>query len=77
MTDLARKPNCSSSSRVRLKPRFWVGKVRQEGVDECVGEVGLEVTVQEQQTKTVETLEGRKRDQERNDIRTQHTFSCP
>ena len=38
-----------------LDLRFWVGKVRQDGVDECVGEVGLEVTVQEQQTETGET----------------------
>ena len=60
-----------------LDPRFWVGKVRQEGVDECVGEVGLEVTVQEQQTETVERLERRRRDREKNDIRTQYTFSCP
>ena len=48
-----------------LDPRNWVGRVRKEGVDECVGEVGLEVTVLEQQTETVETLEGRSRDQER------------
>ena len=32
-----------------LDPRFWVGKVRQDRVDGCVGEVGLEVTVQEKQ----------------------------
>ena len=30
-----------------LDLRFWVKKVRREGVDEFVGEVGLEVTVQE------------------------------
>ena len=39
--------------RSALDPRFGVGKVRQEGVNGCVGEVvvgsGLEVTVKEQQ----------------------------
>ena len=38
-----------------LDHRFQVGKVRQDRVDECVSEVGLEVTVQEQQTETGET----------------------
>ena len=41
-----------------LDPRFWVGKVRQEGVDECVGEVGLEVTVREQQGRRMKHEKG-------------------
>ena len=43
--------------RSALDPRFWAGKVRQDRVDGCVGEVGLEVTVQKQQTETGETWE--------------------
>ena len=52
VTDLARQPSCSSSCGVRLT-RLWVGRVRQEGVDGCVGEVGLEVTVQDTKLEMV------------------------
>ena len=56
-----------------LDPRFWVGKVRQEDVDECVGEVGLEVTVQEQQGRRVKHEKG-EGEVKRDDMRTQTTF---
>ena len=56
-----------------LDPRFWVGKVRQDRVDGCVGEVGLEVTVQEQQGRRVKHEEGDGEVQERDDMRMQQT----
>ena len=43
--------------RSALDPRFWAGKVRPDRVDGCVGEVGLEVTVQKLQMETGETWE--------------------
>ena len=56
-----------------LDPRFWVGKVRQEDVDECVGEVGLEVTVQEQQGRRLKHEKG-EGEVKRDDMRMQTTF---
>ena len=41
-----------------LDPRYGVLKVRQEDVDECVGEVGLDVTVQEPQRRRVKHEKG-------------------
>ena len=52
-----------------LDPRFWTWKVRQEDVDECVGEVGLEVTVQEQQRRRVKH-DKREEEVKRDDMRT-------
>ena len=37
--------------RSALDPRLWVVKVRQDRADRDVGEVGLDVTVQEQQRR--------------------------
>ena len=56
-----------------LGPRFWVEKVRQEDVDECVGEVGLEVTVQEQQGRRVKHENG-EGEVKRDDMRMRTTF---
>ena len=55
-----------------LDPRFGVGKVRQDRADGRVDEVGLEVTVQEQQGQRRENGEGDVK-RERDDMRMQQT----
>ena len=58
-------------AEVRLTRAFWVGKGRQDRADGCVGEVGLDVTVQEQQTEVKhQNGEG---EMERDYMRTQQT----